>query len=227
MFVSCKQNENEPSHETMDLTISINDTKYHYSIAIPSDYKESTAIPALLALHWGGNVDINSGFSYLQYFVLPATKEFDGIIISPACPEASGWIHPNSKQFILALIDKIKTDYNIDPSKFAISGYSMGGIGTWYYAVTYPNIFSAAIPIASMPSSSIRPITDIIPTYVIHGEDDEIFTYNVVESLVSDIKIKNNTIKLVKVENATHYQTDSYKNHLSDAIDWLIDRWNN
>ncbi|MFC1784784.1 dienelactone hydrolase family protein [Candidatus Neomarinimicrobiota bacterium] len=204
-----------------------NDKDYYYSIAIPHDYNGSESYPLMLTLHWGEEVHFQSGISFLNTFILPTLQGFNGIIISPSCSENSGWIHENSEIFILSLIDQIKTDYNIDSLKIVITGYSMGGIGTWYYAVTYPEIFSLAIPIASMPPNSILPITDIIPTYVIHGDNDEYFPLSNAKNLVSDIKIKNNIIKLVEVENATHYDTDKYKEPLSESLDWIEGRWEN
>ena len=226
MVTSCKKEE-VPSHTIDQKTIKVADNNYYYAIAIPHDFNESKDYPIILTLHWGGNVHFQSGDSFLNTFILPSLEDFNGIIISPSCPENSGWIHNNSKIFILSLIDHIKTDYNIDTSKIAITGYSMGGIGTWYYAVTYPDIFSLAIPIASMPPNSILPITDIIPTYFILGDNDESFPLNNAENLVRDIKIKNNSITFVEVENATHFATDKYKKPLSEALDWIEDKWYN
>jgi len=226
IVTSCKKEE-VPSHTIDERILTINDIDYYYSSAIPHDYMDSESYPIMLTLHWGGDVHFQSGVSFLNTFILPSLEDFNGIIISPSCPENGGWIHNNSKIFILSLIDNIKTVYNIDNSKIAITGYSMGGIGTWYYAVTYPDIFSLAIPIASMPPNSMLPITDIIPTYFILGDNDESFPLNNAENLVRDIKIKNNSIKLVEVQNATHYETDKYKKPLSESLDWIEDKWYN
>ena len=157
LVTSCKTND-VPSHTIDEKVLRNNDKDYYYSIAIPHDYNGSESYPLMLTLHWGGDVHFQSGISFLNTFILPTLEDFNGIIISPSCSEISGWIHKNSEIFILSLIDQIKTDYNIDPSKIVITGFSMGGIGTWYYAVTYPDIFSIAVPIASMPPNSILPI---------------------------------------------------------------------
>ena len=224
LIASCKT-EDIASHTIEEKTLRVNDKNYYYSIAVPHDYSESESYPLIIALHWGEAVNFQTGINFLNTFILPPLEDFTGVIISPSCPENSGWIHENSQAFIFSLLEKANADYNIDTSKVAITGYSMGGIGTWYYASTFPEIFSLAIPIASMPPNYLLPITKIIPTYVIHGQDDEIFSLLNVKNLVRDIKIKNNVIRLIEVENASHYETNKYKKPLSEALDWIEERW--
>lgn len=223
-MISCSKDKN-PSHIIDNQVFRLGDKNLYCSIAVPYDYNELDKYPLLLALHWGEPVNFESGDNFLYSFILPALEDFNGIIISPSCPENSGWIHENSQEFIFTLIDKIKTDYNIDTSKVAITGYSMGGIGTWYYAAEFPDLFSLAIPISCMPPRYILPIDKINPTRVIHGTSDELFPINNVRDLVRDIKIKNNIITLIEVENAGHYETEKYQKSLSEVLDWIEDKW--
>lgn len=224
IVTSCKKEE-IPSHTIDEKTIRVADNNYYYAIAVPHDFNELKDYPLILALHWGNAVDFQSGVNFLNSLIFPPLEDFDGIILSPSCPESAGWIHENSELFIFTLLEKIKTDYNVDTSKVAIMGYSMGGTGTWYYASEFTNIFSLAIPMASMPPNYLLPITDINPTYVIHGTEDELVSLQKVKDLVRDIKINNNTIRLVEVKDASHYETNKYKKPLSETLDWIEDKW--
>lgn len=217
---SCKKDIN-PSHTVEDRTIRINDNNYYYSLAIPFDYNEDTAYPIFVALHWGGNIDFQSGANFLHTFALEALEDFRGFLISPSCPEAAGWIHDNSESLIFGLINKIKTEYSIDNDKIVIGGYSMGGIGTWYYATAFSDSFKVAVPISSMPPNYIRPIKDIIPTYVIHGENDEVFSIQNVDDLIREVKTYGSIIRLVEIDNASHYETNKFINPLSESLDWI------
>jgi predicted peptidase len=204
-----------------DRTIRVNDDNYYYSIAIPYDYNENNTYPIFIALHWGGNANFQSGANFLQTFALEALEDFKGFIISPSCPEAAGWIHKNSEDLIFSIIDKMKTDYNIDDERIVIGGYSMGGIGTWYYAVTYPDVFKVAVPISSMPPNYMRPIKDVIPIYIIHGENDEVFSMQNVDDLVREVKIYGNIIKLIEIDNASHYETNKFIVPLAQSLEWV------
>ena len=44
----------------------------------------------------------------------------------------------------------------IDKAKVVVTGYSMGGAGTWHFAEKYPERFSAAIPVAGRPPASAQ-----------------------------------------------------------------------
>ena len=221
---SCKTEQN-PSHTLEDKTIRINDNTYYYSIALPYDYNENDTYSIFLALHWGGNVNFQSGSNFLTTYALNALEDFNGIIISPSCPESSGWIHQNSELLILSLIDKVINEYNGDSTKIAIGGYSMGGVGTWYHAVHHPEIFSVAVPISSLPPNYLRPITDIIPTYLIQGNEDEVFSIQTAKDVIREIKQHGNVIRFIEIENASHYETDKFIKPLAESIEWIESHW--
>lgn len=218
-IASCKK-ETKISHTVVDRTIRVGDDNYYYSLAIPYDYNENDSYPVFVALHWGGNTDFQSGANFLSTFAMEALKDFKGFIISPSCPEAAGWVHENSEALILGLVDRIKNDYNTNENKFIIGGYSMGGIGTWYYGSNYPDIFKVAVPIASSPPNYLV-ITDIVPTYAIHGTEDEVFPIQRVRDDVRDIKINGNIIRLTEISGASHYETNKYIDPLAESLEWV------
>ena len=42
---------------------------------------------------------------------------------------------------IIGLVETLTDQYNVDPEKVALTGHSMGGIGTWMIAYEYPAVF--------------------------------------------------------------------------------------
>lgn len=214
---SCKK-EATASHIVEDKTILIGNNNYYYSIAIPYDYNDNDTYTVFLALHWGGNVDFQSGANFLSTFALEALENYKGFIVAPSCPEPAGWIHDNSQAFVLGLIESVLNDYRIDSNKIIIGGFSMGGVGTWYYGSTFPEIFKVAVPIASLPPIIIE---DIIPTYVIHGVEDEVFSVDYARNVVRDIKTKGNVIRFTEVKDASHYETNKYIDPLAESLDWI------
>jgi len=48
---------------------------------------------------------------------------------------------------VLQVIEEVKRDYRIDENRVYLTGGSMGGTGTWFMAVHYPDLFAAIAPI--------------------------------------------------------------------------------
>jgi poly(3-hydroxybutyrate) depolymerase len=51
-----------------------------------------------------------------------------------------------SEQDVLNVIRIVEKEYNTDPARLYLMGNSMGAIGTYYFAVTYPKMFTAIAP---------------------------------------------------------------------------------
>lgn len=62
--------------------------------------------------------------------------------------------------------------YGTDPKRTAVTGFSMGGVGTWHIGSRHSQLFTAAIPVAGRPAGQKDWKT---PLYVIHAPADEVF----------------------------------------------------
>ena len=51
----------------------------------------------------------------------------------------------------MALLEGILETYNIDRARILVTGFSLGGRGTWFFATRHPDFFTGAIPIAGRP----------------------------------------------------------------------------
>ena len=126
-----------------------------YTIYIPSTYVLSRPVPLILALHYGvgGQDPDGAGGQMLQILIGPALVELGAIIVAPDSVRGN-WSSPENEKAVNALLDMVLAKYEIDRKKIAVTGYSMGGAGTWHFAEKYPDRFSAAIPIAGRPPES-------------------------------------------------------------------------
>ena len=101
-------------------------------------------------------------------------------------------------------------------------GYSNGGNGSWYFAEHHPELFSAAIPMAS--SYAITEKINI-PLYVIHGEKDELFSVTKTSEWIRNSKEVGSDITFVTNESLSHFQGCSYVRELRKAQEWLQNLW--
>lgn len=195
-----------------------------YTIAIPAGYTDDQPVPLVLALHYGGPVTPYYGKGFLVGLVEPALRELGAIIIAPDCT-ADDWIQPESEDDVLALLDHVQATYNVDPQKTLITGYSMGGTGTWHLAARHQDRFAAALPMASRPGAPAVNAQWDIPIYVIHGEEDEIFPLAMTAYAVNKLQEGDVSIELVTLEGITHYETIRFIEPLREAVPWIEKAW--
>ena len=53
---------------------------------------------------------------------------------------------------VITILDSVLQNYHADKDRVYLSGASMGGFGTWYYASQYPEKFAALLPVVGYPS---------------------------------------------------------------------------
>ena len=191
--------------------------KWKMRVNFPEENKTSNAL--ILALHWAGGGDTFQEFN--DCLVLPGLQFLNAIIVSPE-GEDQQWSTTNNEDKILTVIANAKKYWNVDPNKIAIMGFSNGGNGSWYFAEKYPELFSAAIPMASAYPLSTK---IAVPVYVIHGKKDELFDVSRTEKWVTKTKEKGSEIIFVIDGELTHYQACAYIELLKDAGEWLQNKW--
>ena len=60
--------------------------------------------------------------------------------------EGDNWNTVQGEKQILSLIEIAKAQYDIDPDRVYVMGFSMGGTGSWHMAGRYPDLFAGAAP---------------------------------------------------------------------------------
>lgn len=196
-----------------------------YTLSIPGSFSSREKVPLVIALHYGGDVTPWYGKGYLTILVEPALWELGAVIAAPDCPSPAGWDNPGSETAVLALMNHLKRHHIIDDNKVVLTGFSLGGIGTWYLAARYPDLFSAAIPVSAMPRPDASEAVRDIPFYVIHSTGDEIFPVKRVEEVVERLKTGGLPIRMKTIDGISHYQTPSFVDALRETIPWIKQTW--
>ena len=141
-----------------------------YTIAVPRDLQAGDPRPLILALHPGGG---SRGGPFLQQIVEPALRDWRAIIVAPDSPNRR-WSVPSAEESVLFLLDDLLQRHEIDREQILVTGFSMGGAGTWFMATHHPERFSGAIPIASAPRDNPLDRIGAMPVHVIHSRDDQL-----------------------------------------------------
>lgn len=178
--------------------------------------------PLIVALHGasGGNAE---AYKATACYVQPGLASLNAFIISPYGGNGL-WYEAYFNQEVMTLVNLAKTQWPIEVNKVAVTGYSNGGNGSWFFADTQPASFSAAIPMASSynilnPGGLGRKIN--IPMYVIHGQNDELFPVAQTLSWVQASQAAGSNITWVVASGLGHYVPCSYTSYLQQAANWL------
>lgn len=196
----------------------------HYTLYIPRGYSASTPVPLVLALHFGvrGGDATGAGGDVLQALVGPALTELGGIMLAPDSVRGD-WSSPENEKAVSALLDEVEGRYAVDKKKVIVTGYSMGGAGSWHIAEKYPERFSAVIPVAGRPPASASGWK--LPVLAIHSREDQVVPFGPAEARVMELQKAGVNAKMIALTGITHYETSRFRDALRQAIPWLREIW--
>ncbi len=195
-----------------------------YAVSLPDGYSPRQARPLVVALHPGGGRFPYYGAAFMEQVVAPGLHELGAIIVAPDCPTQS-WTDPNAERAVLALLRSVMSDYAIDRRRVLITGFSLGGRGTWFLASRHADLFTGAIVMAGAPGA--QPVDRLAtrPTFVIHSREDEVVPFAPTEAAVKELRGLGREIEFEALEGVGHFTMGMYVDPLSRAGAWIADRW--
>ena len=198
------------------------DPPIHYAISIPPGYSPSERVPLVLALHFAGD-PTDAGRAVLEILVGPALSDLGAIIVAPDALGTGDWSTPENDRAVNQLLDAVIASYNIDTKKIVVTGFSMGGRGTWFFAGKYPQRFSAAIPVAGIPPASATGWR--MPVLAIHSRNDEVAPIAPTEERIKELEKVGVHAQLITLNGITHFQTYRFVDGMKRAVPWLKGIW--
>jgi len=254
---SCNSMPPTPSRSSKDTvpiehrTLTIESgTVLRYSMLSPAGAGiRGARVPLVLVLHYGAPLDSTPpyyGEQILERLVLPALGGLPAIFVAPDAP-GRGWADVRSESAVLTLLDHLRISMPIDEHRILLVGYSVGGMGTWYFVARHPELFAGAVAIASFPmlregrtamhrEAQLRAmVLDTsatwtapfrrVPMYVIHSRQDELMSFSVVQQAVAALCAHGGHVEFVALDSITHGQTSQYVEPLRRAIPWIKRQW--
>jgi predicted peptidase len=192
----------------------------HYAISVPRGY-HGEPVPLILALHFGGDPQ-GAGRAMLQILIQPALGELGAVIIAPDSL-GGGWSTAVNEQGVKALLAAVEKSYALDQKKVVVTGFSMGGQGTWYWADRYPERFSAAVPVSGTPTPSAA--TWRLPVFAVHSRDDQVQPIGPTEQRIAELKKRGINAQMVVLNGIEHFETYKFVSGLRQAVPWIQEIW--
>ena len=148
-------------------------TMLPYRIYVP---ESQNALPLVLSLHGSGGRGNNNRAQIGQNSVMQVLLNdenrvaFPAIVLAPQCPADTSWQDITAQ--LMGLLEYVIASHPADPNRVYITGYSMGGNGTWAMLAAYPEFFAAAVPICGWGEPETAYRFSGVPIWAFHGKRD-------------------------------------------------------
>ncbi|MFC4408888.1 prolyl oligopeptidase family serine peptidase [Chungangia koreensis] len=192
----------------------------NYIAFLPDGYDPSHHYPLLVFLHGIGERGKNPEKVMTHGIPQILEQSLPFILICPQCPDGTIWSMETDA--LDALLDEVITRFPIDENRMYLTGLSMGGYGTWDYALRYPDRFAALAPVCG---GTLR-LEDIgrikhTPIWVFHGELDKRIPAEGTRQLVRAMESVGGNIKATYYPEVGH---NAWVNAYStpELYEWLL-----
>jgi len=197
-----------------------------YWITLPQGYNEQEKKwPMIIYLHPSSlqGHDLSMIRTPIPPNVDEIRKDFPFVVLSPQCPdEYDAW----PGDLVVALVDEAVKLYNVDARRVYVTGFSLGGRGTWSLAIDHPEVFAAIAPVAGSYGhpERISKIRDV-PVWVFHGDSDRLLPIDPVRDMVQNLKDSGGNVRFTIYEGAGHGITgQAYRT--KELYEWLLKQHN-
>lgn len=202
------------------------DGKLPYQMYASGKMKASGSYPVAIYLHGvgqkGDDNEQQMGGDVRMFANPDFYKKRECIVIVPQCSTDSSWKGDPGNNLI-ALVKDLTAKAPVDRNRIYLTGYSMGGFGTWALLAQEPDLFAAGVPVAGGASPQIADKIKDIPIWAFHGEKDPTVKVEQSRQIVDALKAVDGKIKYTEMPGADH--GISYKVFADEEMhEWLFEQ---
>lgn len=203
-----------------------------YALYLPKGYEDGgeKRWPLLIFLHGAGERGDNLELVF-RHGPLKQVREgqdYPFIIVAPQLPQDITWDRRLDEldRLLLSLIET----YQVDVERIYLTGLSMGGYGTWHWAVHQPNAFAALVPICGgtwwlLGFPQRIEVLKEVPIWAFHGDADEVVPVRMTEELVEVLLKLNAPVRFTKYSGVGHDSWTLAYNE-PELVPWLLKQKN-
>ncbi len=178
-----------------------NGTTLPYRLFIPDGYSSAKRYPIMFALHSAGErgTDNNTQITQTRFATCWADSmaqlQHPCFVVAPQCPMTGGWstsdptspIRPELATAI-DILDSLVREFSIDTNRIYVTGFSMGGNGTWDVIMRFPNRFAAGVPMSGAANPAFAYLCADVPIWDFHGTVDALVPVQYSRMLIDSLR---------------------------------------
>lgn len=161
-------------------TMKFEESGLSCTVVVPEGYDGAKPVPVVLSLHGSARSSRDLTRAWSASRAAQKMKK-ECILVVPRSP-SSRWWEPRLREKLDSLVDEIKETFNVDTSRFYLSGFENGAHGAFYYGLRRPDTFGAISPDSGLPLSTAADKVDYdslanarnLPVFVVSAKEDPI-----------------------------------------------------
>jgi len=217
------------------------DEVFNYRLLKPAVIEPGQRYPLVLFLHGAGERGSDNALQLLYFPTQMAQprwrSRFPCYVLAPQCRSDRKWMEvdwsrkedpvmPEEISPQLAAVQQMLKltleQYSIDASRIYLTGLSMGGFGSFDFAVRRPDLFAAVAPICGAADPAKVTAIKHLPVWVAHGDQDAAVPVDRSRSAVKALREAGGNPVYIEFPGVGHNSwTPSYDDN-DGLIPWLF-----
>lgn len=198
-----------------------NKADYPFLLSLPEQAVLDSIPPIIIFLHGrslsGKNLDLVRKYGVID--AVERGRKVSAIVIAPQVNSGSSW-EPSK---ILSTLEYVQENYKTDTNRVYVTGMSLGGYGTTYFAGAYPEKIAAAVALCG--GGKLSDACNLAKTnvWIQHGKLDEAVAYSESVKMYEAIKAcdRNAICYFTTYPNADHGDLAS-EFYRDEIYDWMF-----
>ncbi len=231
----------------LNRSVTVNGSEYRYVVYVPWGFKRTGLWPVIVQLHGGGDYG-NDGLKPTDSGLARAIRNnpgrFQAIVVFPQAHAdgTPGWQLEGGQAALIAL-DKTIKEFNGDPKRVILTGYSAGGNGAWSIASRYPERFAALVPICGFVEAfkgkqsgidypplandgdvftSVARRVSSLPIWIFHGDADTNVDVEQSRKMAAALKAVGANVQYTEFPGVDHNGATNTAYARADLIEWML-----
>jgi poly(3-hydroxybutyrate) depolymerase/thiol-disulfide isomerase/thioredoxin len=197
-----------------------------YVVFVPPAYDGAKPFPAILYLH-GSGARGSDGRSHLGTGLAKAIRQrsegFPFLTVFPQAREDENWTAESSGgKRALAILDRVASEYRLDPNRVVLTGVSMGGQGTWSLAASRPDQWSAIVPICHGGETKTAARLTDLPCWCFHGDADRMIPAEQSREMIRAIQAAGGHPLYQELARVDHNDSADRVYAMPELYEWLL-----
>ncbi len=199
-------------------------SKAKFVVFVPHHAKPGGLLPTILFLHGAGNIGNDGAAQISGGLALAIRKQeptFPFLVVFPQA-ESGSWLPTSSDgQLALEMLNLVQQEYPVDRDRLYLTGYSMGGEGTWSLAASDPQRWAAIVPICPGRNQKLIPKLIDIPCWCFQGDADSPELVQNTRVMMQELKRAGGRPIYHEWSGVGHHCWDATYS-LAELYDWLL-----
>jgi predicted peptidase len=237
----------------LDRSMTMNGRSFGYQVYVPREFTPAQTWPVVVTLHGGGSQGTDSLVPTVTGFG-PAIRrdrsKFPAIVLFPQATPQRSWIDRDMQDLVMLQLEKTIEEFHGDRSRLYLTGFSMGGAGTYRMAHRWPNRFAALLVVAGPVESGVgtpagsntgvrdrevNPYTTAedpfaalaaglraMPIWIFHGDADQTVPVEQSRRIAAALKKENARVEYTEYPGLSHGEAGAKALNAAQSIQWLL-----